>query len=100
MITKQDIVADVVTDYPKTADIFRKVGIDFCCGGNESIEKAVENKKNLDLKEILDQLNQIDFTDTSNQFNPKYLSVPSLIHIFNQLITKRWKKNLKILLHI
>lgn len=47
MIIGQDIVADVVTDYPKTADIFRSVGIDFYCEGNESIEKVVGSKKML-----------------------------------------------------
>ena len=45
MITNESIVAEIVTDIPLSADIFRKYGIDFCCGGNISINEAVKNKK-------------------------------------------------------
>lgn len=35
-------VADIVKEYPRTADVFRKVGIDYCCRGKISLSEAVE----------------------------------------------------------
>ena len=37
MVTK-DSIANVVTDFPLSSDVFRKYGIDFCCGGNISLK--------------------------------------------------------------
>lgn len=45
---KDRTVADLVTENIKTAHVFKKYGIDFCCGGGEKIEKACI-KKDIDL---------------------------------------------------
>ena len=50
-ITENNTVAEVVTSNIKTADIFKKHGIDFCCGGGISIKKACE-KNNVSFDEL------------------------------------------------
>lgn len=90
MIATQDKVADIVTHYPKTADVFRKHGIDFCCGGQISLEEAVSNHPKLSLTPLIQELE-----DASQQqgegMQPQYLSVPSLI----QYIQARYHDTLR-----
>lgn len=59
MIISEKKIADIVASNIKTADVFKKHGIDFCCGGGISIEKACE-KRNVDLDSLLKELNDID----------------------------------------
>lgn len=95
MITKEDIVANVVTDYPKSADIFRNAGIDFCCGGQESIASAVNHKPNIDLNSLLNKLNHIDNTEGNSTINPKFLNVESLIQYIQSAYHETLKEEFK-----
>ena len=95
MITKEDIVADVVTDFPKSADIFRNAGIDFCCGGQESIASAVNHKPNIDLNSLLNKLNHIDNTEGNSTINPKFLNVESLIQYIQSAYHETLKEEFK-----
>lgn len=54
---KHKTVAELVTRNIKTAHIFKKYGIDFCCGGGQSIAKACA-KKNIDLATLETELLQ------------------------------------------
>lgn len=54
---KQKTVADLVTENIKTAHIFKKHGIDFCCGGGISIESACE-KNGIDFKALEEELSK------------------------------------------
>ncbi|MBI5974364.1 iron-sulfur cluster repair di-iron protein ScdA [Staphylococcus canis] len=90
MIQHTEKVADVVTNYPKTADVFRQYGIDFCCGGQIAIDKAVENNKRVDLKTLLEALNEAAQVPSSGM-EPNFLNVPSLI----QYIQSRYHETLK-----
>ena len=66
-ITEENTVAEVVTNNIKTADVFKKHGIDFCCGGGISIKKACE-KKNVSY-EVLEQELSLINNPTSKAYN-------------------------------
>ncbi|MFN8298357.1 MAG: iron-sulfur cluster repair di-iron protein [Chitinophagales bacterium] len=48
----------VAKDY-RTADVFKKYGIDFCCGGGKTIERACRDK-NIQVQDILTELNKLE----------------------------------------
>lgn len=58
-LTEDKTVADIVSENIKTAHIFKKYGIDFCCGGGVSIQKACA-KKGVDAKLLLQELAAVD----------------------------------------
>ena len=66
-ITENNTVAEVVTSNIKTADVFKKHGIDFCCGGGISIKKACE-KNNVSFSELEKELSKIN-NNISNAYN-------------------------------
>lgn len=59
IINKDKTVGETVTENIKTAHIFKKYGIDFCCGGGISIDKACE-KKNVDFSKLEEELLSVD----------------------------------------
>lgn len=66
---KSRTVADLVTENIKTAHVFKKYGIDFCCGGGISIEKACE-KADANIEELTkDLLNVENSTGRANNYN-------------------------------
>lgn len=66
---KDKTVAEIVTQNIKTADIFKKHGIDFCCGGGISVAKACE-KHNIDLTEIENELSALgNVAPTAQNYN-------------------------------
>ena len=74
-------VAEVVAENIKTAHIFKKHGIDFCCRGGVSIEKAC-NKKNLDYQQIKSELLEVDKVPKAYDYNSWHLDC-LIDHIVN-----------------
>ena len=69
-IQENQIIGELVAKDYRTASVFKKYGIDFCCQGNRTINEACE-KKNIDSKSVVNDLdvliqakgaNAIDYT--------------------------------------
>jgi regulator of cell morphogenesis and NO signaling len=56
--TAEKTIAEMVTEDYRTADVFKKFGIDFCCGGKVTVEEICK-KKNINYTSLSDQLNQV-----------------------------------------
>lgn len=79
---KDKTVADLVTENIKNAHIFKKYGIDFCCGGGISVERACE-KKGVDFSALEEELRQVSATN-DRMFNYKSWTPDFLVdHIIN-----------------
>lgn len=69
MIAIEDkTVANVVAENIKTAHIFKKYGIDFCCGGGNTIEKACE-KSEVSYDQLREELLKVDDAPRLYQYN-------------------------------
>ncbi len=62
-------VAEFVTKNIKTADVFKKHGIDFCCGGGVTIKEACK-KSAVDFDTLITELNLVESTNSLlNDYN-------------------------------
>jgi len=65
---KTKSVGQIVADDFRTATVFQKYGIDFCCNGNITIEQACD-KKHVDVEQLLENLDVIrDSEDQSTDY--------------------------------
>lgn len=69
VLEKLTIGEYVAKDF-RTAAIFSKYGIDFCCKGNRTIEEACD-KKDIDTNQLMEQLNTVLSTKNDNEIDFK-----------------------------
>lgn len=81
-------VGDVVTENIKAAHIFKKYGIDFCCGGGVSIKRACE-KANVDPELLINELIDLEqVKDRSLDYNSWKLDFLSdhIVNVHHQYV--------------
>lgn len=64
---KNKKVAELVTNNINTADIFKKNGIDFCCGGGVTIEEACK-RNNLSVDQVVEEINSLNTSQTKYDY--------------------------------
>ena len=73
-------LGQLAVNLPGATGVFRKLKLDFCCGGQVSLRKAAENKR-LDLADIVNQLSELERLDTM----PDHIGSAALVdHIISR----------------
>ena len=70
---ENQIIGELVAKDYRTASVFKKYSIDFCCQGNRTIEEACD-KKNIDSKKVLEDLDTL--VQTKSEATTDYQSWP------------------------
>lgn len=68
-----ETIGQIVAGDIRKAEVFKKLGIDFCCGGKKSLAKVCR-EKGLDENEVRKNLNQIDTQKTAKTDFDKWKS--------------------------
>jgi regulator of cell morphogenesis and NO signaling len=71
---KKDIsIGDLVALDFRAASVFKEAGIDFCCGGKQSVEEAC-NEKGIDQSDLKKKLADLESLPADNVHNHEYSS--------------------------
>lgn len=69
-------VGEIVSEDYRTAGVFKKYGLDFCCGGKKKLADACE-RKGLDLNLLLSEIDSLSLKDNDqhnyNEWSPAFL---------------------------
>ena len=84
-------IGDIVTDNFKAAGIFKKYGMDFCCGGNSPL-KQVCDEKNIDPAVLTQELMELaeqpaDAAHNFKEWNLDFLC-DYIVNTHHQTVTK------------
>ena len=69
-----DKIGEIVTRFPKAADVFQKYNIDYCCGGKDSLENAAKDLA-IDAQSIILELDSY-FLKSSNNESADWTQAP------------------------
>lgn len=75
---KSKTIAEIVTKNYKAAAVFKKLGLDFCCGGKLRLEDACK-KEFLNLTEVLHQLDLVMANNDNVTFHAENLELDDLV---------------------
>ena len=84
-------VGEIVASDIRKAEIFRKYGIDFCCGGKKSLKEACEEKE----VNIESLINELEVITVSQQNNAAHYNDWDLDFLVNYIIQNHHKYVLK-----
>lgn len=84
-------IGEIVADDYRAAAIFKRAGIDFCCGGNKSMAVAC-GEKNIDLQKLSGELDELKLSPVNPQFefknwDPGFLS-DYIVNTHHKYVTK------------
>ena len=68
-ITKETVIGDLVAKDYRTASVFKKHKIDFCCNGNRTIDEAC-NQREIDSSNLIQQLEEamVSYSPTASDY--------------------------------
>jgi regulator of cell morphogenesis and NO signaling len=86
-------VGDIVAKYFRSTEIFKKAGIDFCCGGYETLADACTDK-NIDIEPIEQELTELALieSDPAYSFSEWPLDV-----LCDHIVNEHHKKTMELL---
>jgi len=75
---QEETVGEIVVNDFRTSAIFKEAGIDFCCGGQQTLQEAC-NEKGVNLDELKVKIESLNDQSLSSSLNYKEWELPFLI---------------------